>query len=1115
MSSVTSVGLDSHYKGLDGTGKSPANHTRRPSVGWEDIARISPNHLPRLNRSGGNPEQNYRTGPPGPFAPTYDRPHGYSSQLEFMIWPPRSMPCLLRGLLLSALFPLAVAGEVDLGRYPGRTFGFSEGLTNTSVIALTQGGDGLIYAGTEGGLFRFDGRRFERLDLPSDHQFITTLLADPDGRLWVGTRNGLGWLDSAWTFHAEGGALAQRVHSLGHDARGDLWVHAGEGLFVRTGGTFLPAPANPGTPTIISVFADPSEPGVRVLGRQGLWTLDPSRQAWTLDRLPLAAGDIPLAFGRDGEGFSWVRTGSSFLRKAPGKGSWARLAGPFSAAVPDHFGIARDRDGWLWINTASGLVRCKGPQLSPVNTGPRGYVPVTGMLDREQFPWVASLGVTQVLGQGLWTLHDVDDGLPSNVVWTTVRDRRGRLWAATDGGLVVREPAGWKVVARGQFSRVRLHPDGTILAVGSPGGTLYTVDPASFSVKSHAAACMGSTPVSRGLGVEADGTVWISDYRNGLAHGRKAGGTWSWEPGSIDGVSPRDVFEVVQDSTGAVYLPTKSTVYLRAQGRWETLDGTLPYTPLGAQRTNDGDIWVAYLDRPVLTRHRREGGTWKQVEAWWPFQDKVELLVFSLAATPSGDLWVGTSQGLGRLDPGTHAREAWFAPGDGIPGADATTQGLFLEPDGALWFGTTSGLGCFRSSGEGPAPPLPLPVPLAWSSRGKLLSIGALEPRLEPKANLEARFAIPSSFSTSTLGLEVRLSGVDRDWVRLDDIHVTYGGLPGGTYQLEARLRREGSPPGPTRSMAFRVLPHWWETWWAISLFLGLTFGAIYGVVLLRSRSLRRQNRLLQETVAARTRDLREANEDLTQANQLKSRFLATTAHDLKNPLTGILLQADLIREDAGVNHPEIEARAQRLHEIGHKMLLIINGLLETAAQEVRDVTLRLEESNIASLVHQVVAANLEYAASKTIKLTYREMLAGECWGFVDEVHFRRAVDNLVNNAIKYSPQGTEVMVTITPRVVEGQTWVEILVSDQGPGLSPEDKAQAFGVFQRLSAQPTGGEFSTGLGLSIVKQMVELHGGRIWIESEWGHGATFGFEIPLRTGPPLVPSNQKAPERLP
>ena len=1028
-----------------------------------------------------------------------------------MNWPTLSMPRLLRSLLFGAFLPMFAAGGQEPGRYPGRTFGFPEGLTNTSVIALAQGPDGLIYAGTEGGLFRFDGRRFEPLDLPTDHQFITALLAGPDGRLWVGTRNGLGWLDPDWTFHTEGGPLAQRIHHLGFDARGDLWVHAGSQLLVHSGGAFSPAPTRPDGSDLIQVFADPSAPGVKVLGKQGIWTLDPSRRAWILERLPSAVGDVPLAFGWDGDGFIWVRTRSSFWRRSPTKGSWARLGSPFSEAIPDHFGIARDRGGWLWINTAQGLLRCRGAAARPVATGPKGYVPVTGMVDAEGSPWVASLGVTQVLGRALWTVHDVDGGLPSNVVWTSVRDRQGRLWTATDGGLAVLGPTGWKVVARGQFSRVRLHPDGTLLAVGSPGGTLYTIDPGSLKVQAHAAPCMEPSPVSRGLGVEADGTVWISDYQHRFARGIRRSGVWVWETGSLDGGPPEGLFEVVQDSTGAVYLPTKSTVYLRFGGTWESLGATLPYTPLGAQRMGDGDIWVAYLDRPVLTRHRREGKAWKQVDEWWPFRDKGQLLVFALAAAPSGRLWVGTSQGLGRLDPGSHTREAWFAPGEGIPGADSTTQGLLLEPNGDLWFGTTSGLGRYRSAEEAPAPPLPPPLLLGWGVHGRPLPLRGPDPRLGPGADLEVRFALPSSLSPSSLELEARLSGVDQDWVRLDSSHLRYGTLPEGNHRLEVRLRREGTPPGPTRTLAFRVLPRWWATWWAMLLFLLGASGAVYGAVLLRYRALRRQNRLLQETVAAQTRDLREANEDLTQANQLKSRFLATTAHDLKNPLTGILLHAQLIQEEAWETHPDIEVRARKLREIGHKMLLIINGLLDTAAQEARDVTLRLVESNIPSLVHQVVTSNLEYASSKAIRLTYREMLAGECWGFVDEVHFKRAVDNLVNNAIKYSPHGKEVLVTVTPRVVEGQTWVEIQVSDQGPGLSPEDKTQAFGLFQRLSAKPTGGEYSTGLGLSIVKQMVELHGGRVWIESEPGRGATFGIEIPLRTGPHLVQAAAPAP----
>lgn len=1014
---------------------------------------------------------------------------------------------LFRMLVLGLGLAATSLGLGQQGAFPGRTFGFSEGLTNTSVMALGQGADGLIYAGTEGGLFRFDGKRFERIVLPPDHQFVTVLLAGQDRPLWVGTRNGLGWLDSQWGFHTERGPLAQRVHSLGYDAAGSLWAHVGDQLFLGTGTGFQPAPATPESLHVIRAFADPALPGVRVLAKQGIWILDPTANSWSSERLPhTTSGDAPLDFAWDGRGYLWVRTRSALWRRAPGGQLWTRLPGALSEVVPDHFGLARDRDGWLWINCSTGLMRCRGTVIKPVATGPRGYIPVTGMLDTEGSPWVASMGVTQVLGRMLWTVHDVDHGLPSNVVWTTLRDRRGRLWAATDDGLVMHGPTGWQVIAKGPFSRVRLHPDGSLLAVGSPGGMLSVVDPDSLKVQRHQVACMDATAVSRGLGVERDGTVWISDYRNGLSRGRKRGSAWSWEPGNVNGSPPQGLFEVVQDSTGAVYLPTKQAVYLREEGRWQSLGDTLPFTPLGAQRTPDGEIWVGYLDRPVLTRHRRETGGWRQVEAWWPFKDSEGLLVFSLTATPTGKLWVGTSHGLACLNPATHARTAWWTPGDGLPGADATTQGLFLEANGDLWFGCTSGLGCFRSAEDTPPPPLPTPILVSWTAKVTPGNPAGLLPKFEPQEGLESRFAIPSALAPSRLQLEARIPGIDPDWGPVDNNHLRYSTLPRGTFRLEARLRRDGETPGPSLVVSFQVLPRWWETWWAMALFLLGGAAGIFGVVRLRSRALERQNRLLQDIVATRTRDLQEANDDLTEANQFKSRFLATAAHDLKNPLTGILLQAELICEEAKGSRPDLEDRAQRLHDTGTRMLLIINGLLHTAAEEARNVTLQMAESNLPSLVHQVVAANLEYASSKGIRLSHQEMMAGECWGLVDEVQFRRAVDNLVNNAIKYSPPGTEVLVTSSPRVIEGQSWIEVLVSDQGPGLSAEDQAKAFGLYQRLSAKPTGGEYSTGLGLSIVKQMVELHGGRVWIESALGHGATFAIEIPLRAARHLLPS---------
>jgi signal transduction histidine kinase len=264
-----------------------------------------------------------------------------------------------------------------------------------------------------------------------------------------------------------------------------------------------------------------------------------------------------------------------------------------------------------------------------------------------------------------------------------------------------------------------------------------------------------------------------------------------------------------------------------------------------------------------------------------------------------------------------------------------------------------------------------------------------------------------------------------------------------------------------------------------------------------RLHDLEQQYTLRVESISAQ---LQAANEQLRRANQLKTRFLATAAHDLKNPLAGLLLLADRIRMEAeeGGRTATIPAQATRIRDAVQRMLHIINSLLDTAVQEIGEATPNFETANLGDLVHDVVTANEPYAASKDIRLHYRETLGGACWGRVDRLRLGQAIDNLVNNAIKYSPLGRSVWVELALRVLDGSDRVRIEVRDEGPGLTPEDQERAFGLFQRLSAQPTGGEYSTGLGLSIVKQMVELHGGWVSVESRQGQGATFLVEIPLK-----------------
>lgn len=264
-----------------------------------------------------------------------------------------------------------------------------------------------------------------------------------------------------------------------------------------------------------------------------------------------------------------------------------------------------------------------------------------------------------------------------------------------------------------------------------------------------------------------------------------------------------------------------------------------------------------------------------------------------------------------------------------------------------------------------------------------------------------------------------------------------------------------------------------------------------------RGHDLEREYTRRLESIGAQ---LQAANADLAEANQIKTQFLAMAAHDLKNPLTGILLMTDQIREEAkaGRSGEAIENQADRIHDMVQKMIRIINSLLTTAAEELKEVRLNCSMTNLSQLVRLVVRENEAYAGSKNIRLDLVEGLSSECWGMVDPSRISEAVDNLVNNAIKYSSPGTMIRIESTRRTVDGEERVHIEVQDQGPGLTPEDLQGAFGLFQRLSAQPTGGEQSTGVGLSIVKKMVQLHGGSVWAESVPGRGATFLLELPLQ-----------------
>jgi signal transduction histidine kinase len=265
---------------------------------------------------------------------------------------------------------------------------------------------------------------------------------------------------------------------------------------------------------------------------------------------------------------------------------------------------------------------------------------------------------------------------------------------------------------------------------------------------------------------------------------------------------------------------------------------------------------------------------------------------------------------------------------------------------------------------------------------------------------------------------------------------------------------------------------------------------------------LQRANTRLEERVAQRTQDLTTANRRLAaqwarlrQANTFKSEILGTVAHDLKNPLGVILGRTEILKEmiaGAGALDENVQAQLAYVRDAANRLTQMVDDLVSDAMADALDITIRREPVDIAVLVQEVAEANRQLAArkSQTIAVTAPPNHAAS----VDSDRIREAIDNLVSNAVKYSPIGGAIDLLV--RRDDGSIIVE--VRDQGAGLSPEDISRLFGRFQRLSAKPTAGETSTGLGLSIVKRIIDLHGGRISVDSTGpGKGATFKMTLPV------------------
>jgi signal transduction histidine kinase len=263
----------------------------------------------------------------------------------------------------------------------------------------------------------------------------------------------------------------------------------------------------------------------------------------------------------------------------------------------------------------------------------------------------------------------------------------------------------------------------------------------------------------------------------------------------------------------------------------------------------------------------------------------------------------------------------------------------------------------------------------------------------------------------------------------------------------------------------------------------------------------------LMDRLGQRNRELEADNERLNEMNRLKDVFLSTATHELKTPLTSVIAYAELLDD-----HEQRLDGGQRTEFLGRlrgealRLLELIEEILDLSRLESGKLALRRVRLNVGALVRSGIETSRGLALRYGVSLreefppTVPEMM-------LDEVKIRQAVVNLIGNALKYSPEGGEVVVRIAPEA----DWLRIEVADQGPGVAPEDSTHIFELFGQGLRREPGARDGLGIGLHLVKRLTELHGGHVGVTPTAEGGSTFWIRLPQRERAAAdLPAEQRA-----
>jgi signal transduction histidine kinase/ligand-binding sensor domain-containing protein len=1072
-----------------------------------------------------------------------------------------------KGLVLLLATALGVAGtpvrkgaDVWQGVIPPlRTFSIQDGPTNMTVYFVTEDRAGRLWVGTQEGSALYNGKSWIPLSLPKESasQFIRCLAETPDGSRWFGTEGAGLWrlLEGRWSqFQPSNGFPSNTVNFLTEtsDGRGGwiLWASTATGGIARFDGkawtttniaSGLPSNAtwkvrelaNPdGTKTLWAVTTK----GFATF-QQGRWLALGAGEGWPEGE----ANDIAQVLRPGQPREYWLSFWGKGLFRGDGK-SWENFLperGNFPSAFPVQLLVRTDQHGapmvwastydkglawlseggWRYLDTHRGLpangvyfihapsigrptvwLGMRGGGLAGLDLGGWYHAGLgTGLPANEIHAFAETLeperghtlwvGTSEGLAhweQGRWAVDTTREGLPSAHITSllAMNTKSGHeLWAGTMKGLARRSSAGrWETVfqtmglkdPRILCLQEGLDEKGTrVVWAGTEKGLLrFGPGGQSFFTKEDGLPDNRVFSLCRTLEPGGGESLWVGTRGGGI--GRLRGGKWTHYQ-EAQGLKNLSVF---------CFRETRS-----ADGKRWLWAGTF-----------GGGVVRLSLDDPGATR-------------WEAFTTDTlpglpSNVVVRIEVDANGRLYFATQRGVARvsfqnpLTPSRPEKVQTFTTGDGLSSVACNYGASIIDHAGRVWVSTHLGAAVLNPALELPPPYLPSLILDQASVQGRPIHLDPKGIVLGHRDNqLTFEVSLPSFYREEEILYRSQLQGLEPQpsaWSTTARREMA--AIPAGTYTL--RLEAQDHLGRLAQPLAFpiQVRPAPWRSLWARAAYAVIIGGGLALSYRLRTSLLRNRNLELEARIRHATLELQDKNRALEHLNEEKNQFMGIAAHDLKNPLNAVVLASQQIA--MGDMEPEEQLHfARMIEKAARQMADLIKNMLDVNRMDTGQMQLNIKPVVLSDLVAETCEAYLSLAQAKRQRLIVeagRNVMA-----LGDRLHLRDVLENFLSNAIKFTPPGPPARDIVVRAFVDGERSI-LEVEDGGPGFTEQDRKKLFGRFERLSARPTGGEGSSGLGLSIVKRLVEAMGGTITLESEPGRGATFRVCRP-QPPPPSAP----------